>query len=755
MSGAQPDNCPNCLHPLECSMDNIMVLPCNHKIHTECYYDYLDASRVHPDMLKCPVCRKTPHGLRMQERELIRPDRAVAAPVLQEVPAPEIVDPSDVDTSPDDNADALIIHSPADTEPGLDPADVPDVSAVDIDETQPSPIPAGVPDESAQPRSTLTPATQPGQQSLLNMFRARSRPAPASPIGVVDAAEVAAEFETFIDTSIAAAVTDALVEAPPAEVTAGTVADSDDDRVCTALASRPRVGTDSDDDALTTSHPNAKGKKGKAKGKAEGKGKRKGKDKASGANGTNGDVEPAQTVGTSGAKGEGKTANLDAAKGKGKRAAADPAATDKGKGKRQRTMEPSVAEAPPPDAAKGKGKRAAEDPAATGKGNGKRQRTMEPSDAEAPPAKGNGKRQATVETSGAADGAPPSQRVRTDVPQDATVPPHMAPPKADFVRSVVAVPLEPSPTALCNWCGSMLALSKLRVTSKSQIKYKCDRCNATFAKMNSEVGSWPTEEFKALTDDQQREFYAKARELRSTSAIMEIQKNMLESYKVQETTWEMGGQFLPLAVWVQNGWNGPRIENNTDPEDVIWTNQGGWCYRVKIMATAERGSSGTKRSTLLSLQDKPPALPVSASAADPAIESRSDYQARIKRERDVRKELDKTENSKRQVATQLAKKLSAPLGGLAQALQHNLIQALSQEHLRAARCVEKEARDEQEKLNGFIAAPSDNYDPFGRKEVFTCCSGFANIKLLSWEQHWVMALQQHVFRACVCAALAN
>ena len=92
----------------------------------------------------------------------------------------------------------------------------------------------------------------------------------------------------------------------------------------------------------------------------------------------------------------------------------------------------------------------------------------------------------------------------------------------------------------------------------------------------------------------------------------------------------------------------------------------------------------------------------------------------MKRERDLRKELDKAENTKRQVATQLAKKLSGPLGGLVQALENNLIKSLSQDHLRSAKAVEKDATAEQDKLNAFIADPSSDYDPPSRKEAFTC-----------------------------------
>ena len=50
----------------------------------------------------------------------------------------------------------------------------------------------------------------------------------------------------------------------------------------------------------------------------------------------------------------------------------------------------------------------------------------------------------------------------------------------------------------------------------------------------------------------------------------------------------MGGQFLPLGMWEQQGADTDLIQRNTEPRDVRWNNQLGWTYRVVIESESKR-----------------------------------------------------------------------------------------------------------------------------------------------------------------------
>ena len=278
---------------------------------------------------------------------------------------------------------------------------------------------------------------------------------------------------------------------------------------------------------------------------------------------------------------------------------------------------------------------------------------------------------------------------------------------------------------MCNWCNSFVSIDRVRITSKAQCKYKCHRCQSTMSKISQTEGKWPTTEFLALSESEQATFYQQAAQEKNASKIVKMVHDAIEKYRVRENQWELGGQFLPIGVWVAKGWNRELIEKNTDPSDIIYTPQGGYCYRVKILATSERGIEGSRQSVSYGSEERhgPPQLALSAAGSGaPAIESRSEYLERTKREKEARKEQDKTASAKRALAVQLAKKLSGPLDGLSRALKTSCIQSLNKDLVRASVDVEKAAADELAKLNSFIDAPDDNYSPQSRKEASICAA---------------------------------
>ena len=135
-----------------------------------------------------------------------------------------------------------------------------------------------------------------------------------------------------------------------------------------------------------------------------------------------------------------------------------------------------------------------------------------------------------VEPAAEMDGVPAAAvQELTQVPETRnlalTTPMKMPNPHADFQRFAIPCPKivnGPVETVFCNWCHLPVDKAKVRLTSKSQEKYKCHRCCSTFAKCNKAQGVWPTEEFKAFEDKEQTDFYRKAGELSKSSDVVKL-----------------------------------------------------------------------------------------------------------------------------------------------------------------------------------------------------------------------------------------
>jgi len=415
-------------------------------------------------------------------------------------------------------------------------------------------------------------------------------------------------------------------------------------------------------------------------------------------------------------KGKGKAAGE--INGKGKRKSAG---TGDGKGNKRHKGSGSD-ETTGTGSAKGNGKRKSE-----GKGcekGGKRRKASAPTAAAAervadPPVverDGPG----TVDDN-AEPGEQPGDENRQIVP---TGPQLRCPPCADFVRSAENEPALGSAPIFCNWCKSECTIANVRVTGKKSGIYKCKWCHSTLSKVRK-VGSWPTSNFLALSEEEQAQFYKDAADESSTAVIMKMAENRIEKYKTQEQAWMMGGAFLPLKVWETQGHDPVRIQNNTLPEDICETAQMGVCYRLRILTTLDRGATGSARHVgytatngdrPLSITDA--AAPATQVPAAPAIESAADLLARQKRERTERLAQDKAIAAKRSTASTLSKKLAIPLDNLQKALDDIALQTIAPQLKKAAVDALTAALAEQALLNKCVDDPaSSNYEPNNQKEA--------------------------------------
>ncbi len=266
-------------------------------------------------------------------------------------------------------------------------------------------------------------------------------------------------------------------------------------------------------------------------------------------------------------------------------------------------------------------------------------------------------------------------------------------------------------------------MSKTRATSKKCGKWKCNQCQSTFTKLNGKICTWPAEEFKALTADEQQQFYLSARAIYSTANVQKLATDCLEKYKVEESHWAFGGEHLPLSVWRTRGFDAERIERTTPGCDVIETPQLGKCYRVKILSSGQRGMSGWKEASNASMADMPrgskrPLASVAPLDEDAALESAEELQARMKAEKARRMQIQKTDQAKKNASALLAKKLSMPLDSLQTAMQNPSIRMLNASVLAKAQKTLTQATLMQNNINACVENPqAPDFDPNTEKEV--------------------------------------
>ena len=141
----------------------------------------------------------------------------------------------------------------------------------------------------------------------------------------------------------------------------------------------------------------------------------------------------------------------------------------------------------------------------------------------------------------------------------------------------------------CCKCGG--EVDPLRCAGKSPGTWKCRICNTRSVQLSRAFGSWPIPEYKALSEEAKRQFWADAKDCSSASKIAElVQRTMTSSVTNHEAT-VTEGEWLPLAVWAHRGWDTAQIvatatKHNSKP-DARW----GTLYKVCV----ERDSRGARR----------------------------------------------------------------------------------------------------------------------------------------------------------------
>ena len=173
----------------------------------------------------------------------------------------------------------------------------------------------------------------------------------------------------------------------------------------------------------------------------------------------------------------------------------------------------------------------------------------------------------------------------------ATTPKAAAAPKGSFFR-----PLEElHPTVFCTTCGSPCSYMKCRILSKRDGTWRCNSCRVRIVQLSRSFDQWPVPGFKHIPTEVSQKFFRDAADS-SQEMTKGAMTALLEKHQKHETFYEEGGKFLPLAVWERKGFDPVAIATKSDPSDVLEHPVIGTTYRIRLLTSGTRGSSGWSHS---------------------------------------------------------------------------------------------------------------------------------------------------------------
>jgi len=198
------------------------------------------------------------------------------------------------------------------------------------------------------------------------------------------------------------------------------------------------------------------------------------------------------------------------------------------------------------------------------------------------------------------------------------------------------VPLVAPRTLYCGTCSSPCVADKFRLTSKKDRTVRCPKCQVKLVQLYRAYGAWPTDEFRALSPDDQKEFMKQIGNVEGMANVKAKSQELFRRFTTQEEYFEDGGKFLPLKVWERKGFDAVAIQSHTDKANVIEHPVLGTCYRVSVIGRGTRGATGWERdSRLAGGRGKAKAAPATAPAAIEEGKEEEDAAAEGKEEEDA------------------------------------------------------------------------------------------------------------------------
>ena len=113
---------------------------------------------------------------------------------------------------------------------------------------------------------------------------------------------------------------------------------------------------------------------------------------------------------------------------------------------------------------------------------------------------------------------------------------------------------------LCMKCGDEVDVFKAQIKCKGTLKYICNGCNSRMVLLSRKMNGMPAE-FRALSDDDQQEFWKAAAGTKNIDQLKAAFVDTLVRKRTDKIVVSIQGQYLPLGVYQSQGYDCAMIEN--------------------------------------------------------------------------------------------------------------------------------------------------------------------------------------------------
>jgi hypothetical protein len=170
-------------------------------------------------------------------------------------------------------------------------------------------------------------------------------------------------------------------------------------------------------------------------------------------------------------------------------------------------------------------------------------------------------------------------------------------------KVALVVPPEIVLQPVCSKCKTTVDPVRAILTGKGPGCWKCPACNVKCTQLNRIFGKWPPRSFSMLPAGYQDQFYRDCKGKAGGQVLEQFVVDQLTIQRTEEEVASTGGDWLPLSVWGNKGYDVTAIEKNcTDTQDhpVL-----GLCYRVCIKSMHSKTIESMIRSELFHSKSKP------------------------------------------------------------------------------------------------------------------------------------------------------
>jgi DNA-directed RNA polymerase subunit RPC12/RpoP len=150
---------------------------------------------------------------------------------------------------------------------------------------------------------------------------------------------------------------------------------------------------------------------------------------------------------------------------------------------------------------------------------------------------------------------------------------------------------------VCSRCGYEVDPFRAQIKSKSagNPSYVCNTCNSK-ATMLSRSTQWPVPEFQELSNEEKQDFWRKCATTSGAVALKGALVNAITHSQVNRVSAKLGGEYLPLSVYQQKGFDIKEIEAKCT--DTMTHPIFGTVYRVQILGMTRASEAEDVRKSV-------------------------------------------------------------------------------------------------------------------------------------------------------------